>query len=211
MANFNIRNVTSIQHGVQSRNIILTGRKHNPASFCGCSVYGKMNCSPNAFEKGERFYRIRYRVMILPPNEEGYRRPIYRTHKWRPACFTNIVTISSEVFHMKWELTENNKTKERQARKDERAAIKAAKGPAKIGRPRLNLTGDQRHTRTNLQKKKHLYTIRWEEARAKKDYVRVEKLYNQIKLIDTMLSAQDGNKEIWTHDPLFDPAKAGEV
>ncbi len=203
MPNFNIDSVTRIQAGVQKRNIKLTGNKRNPAGFCACGTYtGQLTCSPEPFYRGDDYIRLTLRVVVLPPDKNGYRRPIYKHTRWRPDCFTLLIKSVSIINHSKWFVEEATKVREREERKEiKRNEVKEYK-PA--GRPKLDLTPEQMDKRRSLQKKLSLYKVRMQAAINKNNNEVRDSLVGSIGVILKMLEAQT-TKDTFIHNPLFDP------
>lgn len=206
MPNFNLRSITSLQMGVQSRTITLTGNKRNPASFCACYTFTRhRSCSPEPFYKGESYLRTTLRVAVLKADKNGYRRPVYKHLKWRINCFTTLISSLLELHYTKWVVDEATKLRERQERAIERRKIIEVNRKSN-GRPRLNITEEQRRVRRGLQRKLSVYKKRAQQAFDRNDFDLFKSRTETVERFKKMIEAQT-TTEPFKHDPLFDPNK----
>lgn len=199
----NVNSITRVKHGVQVRNIKLTGDKRNPASFCGCHKFsGIITCSPLPFIKGDQFISTNLRIAVLPPDANGFRRPIYKTIKWRPKCLSQILEATSDIYYQRWFLLEAEKERHRVEKKPSR--YKKKENPKPPGRPKLNLTIEQRNLRSKLQRMIPTYKIRAKQALDKGNVDLFRIRIERVELMKKMIEAQTTTKP-FEHDPLFDP------
>ena len=210
MPRFNVNSITRVELGVQQRNIILTGKERNPASFCACYVWtGQRMCSPEPFFRGDSFIRLSLRVAVLKADKNGYRRPIYKKTKWRPGCYTSIMETLSQLNYNQWELKEAQKVTERETKRNIKIINKP---PPKLnGRPRLDLTDPQKKTRKLLQTKLSVYKKRWEKADNKSNADVANRLAEEIKRLEIILKSQTTPAGGFQHNPLFDPSQVKEI
>lgn len=133
---------------------------------------------------------------MAKPDSNGKRKSFYKQVKWRPECFTFMIELGLKTNRIEWEVKQHKIQKEREERKAIRLAQAARKPLGIIGRPRLNLTDEQRILRQQMQTKVSVYKIRAREAIVKGRVTVASARYAEIERLEVMIAAQTNGAEV---------------
>jgi hypothetical protein len=98
-----IIDIKKIEPAYQKRNYKLTAppwQKRSKVSYCKCSKYGQMTCTPDPIKKGEAVFKVRISTMMTTDNQTGKRIVWYTNTRWRAQCFITWFHSTYEVWLM---------------------------------------------------------------------------------------------------------------